>query len=206
MHKYRMAHLLGLAIATAGQAWAIEVENGAGGGAPWVAGMPLNTEVQPAPGEIGISPSAVPVEVADPAVYRVPRTDETENPVPERSTRIAEAPRLHATEGKDVWPTTTLTTVQQEQRDLDAQIAHPITGVTVAPATSTGAVNSTVQLTATAAPVGAPKSIVWTTSDATKATVDANGLVTRKATGTATITATSAVDGSKKGTSAITIS
>ena len=180
--------------------------NGAGAPAPWVAGAPLTTEKQPVPGQIGISPSAVPVVVADPAVYRVPRTDETENPVPGPSTRTAEAPRLHAVEGRDKWNTVPLTTFLDEQRILNAQIKNPVTSITVAPATSTGAVASTVQLTATQAPLAAPSDVVWSTSDATKATVSATGLVTRVATGTATITATSLADGSKKGTSAITVS
>lgn len=191
----------------AGLALAGEIENGGGGdAAPWVAGVPLTTTKQPEPGQIGISPSAVPVVVADPAVHRVPRTDETENPVNSPVERVAEAPRLHAVEGRDRWMPTPLGTILAEQKLLAQQIAHPITAVAVAPATSTGAVGSTVQLTATPTPSTAAKAVVWTTSDATKATVSATGLVTRVATGTATITATSAVDGSKKGTSAITVS
>ena len=184
-----------------------EEGNGAGGDTPpWVAGAPLTTETQPAPGEIGISPSSVPVVVADPAVYRVPRTDETENPVPEQTTRVAEAPRLHAVEGRDKWVTTPLTTILAEQRMLAQQIANPVQSVAVSPATSTGAVASTVQLTATATPAAAVQEFTWTTSDATKATVSATGLVTRVATGTATITAKSKADSTKQGTSAITIS
>lgn len=180
--------------------------NGAGSDAPWVAGQPLTTEKQPEPGQIGISPSSVPVVVADPAEYRIPRTDEKENPLPTESTRVAEAPRLHAVEGRDVWLTTPLTDILAEQKLLSQQIANPVSGVTVTPATSTGAVASTVQLTAAVAPAAAAKAVTWTTSDATKATVDQTGKVTRVATGTATITATSKADGSKKGTSAITIS
>lgn len=183
-----------------------EAGNGGGSDAPWVAGQPLTTEKQPAPGQIGISPSSVPVVVADPAVYRIPRTDETENPLPTESTRTAEAPRLHAVEGRDVWLTVPLTDILAEQKLLSQQIANPITAVAVAPATSTGAVGSTVQLTATPTPASAAKAVTWTTSDASKATVSQTGLVTRIATGTATITATSKADPSKKGTSAITIS
>lgn len=197
---HSMGHLSGLCLAG-------EIENGGGGdAAPWVAGTPLTTDKQPAPGQIGISPSAVPVVVADPAVHRVPRTDEPENPVNSPVERVAEAPRLHAVEGRDRWMPVPLGTILAEQKLLSQQIAHPITAVAVAPATSTGAVGSTVQLTATPTPSTAAKAVVWTTSDATKATVSATGLVTRVATGTATITATSAVDGSKKGTSAITVS
>lgn len=183
-----------------------EEGNGAGGDVPWAAGQPLTTETQPEPGEIGISPSAVPVVVADPDVYRIPRTDEPENPVPEETTRVAEAPRLHAVEGRDKWVSVPLTTILAEQRILNQQIANPLQSLAVTPATSTGAVASTVQLTATPTPAAAPKEVVWTTSDATKATVSATGLVTRVATGTATITATSVADSSKTATSAITIS
>jgi uncharacterized protein YjdB len=198
-------HLTGLAMA--GLAMAEEIDNGGGGdAAPWVAGVPLTTGKQPEPGEIGISPSAVPIEVADPAVYRVPRTDETENPVPTPVERVAEAPRLHAVEGRDKWNTTPLTTILDEQRMIRQQEANPVTTVTNAPKTSTGAAGTTVQLTATVAPVGAAPDVTWSTSDATKATVSQTGLVTRVATGTATITATSKVDSTKKDTTAITVS
>lgn len=183
-----------------------EAGNGGGSDAPWVAGQPLTVEKQPEPGQIGISPSSVPVIVADPAVYRVPRTDEAVNPVPTETERVAEAPRLHAVEGRDKWVTVPLTDILAEQKMLAKQIATPITAVGVTPATSTGAVASTVQLTATPTPANAVKDVVWSTSDATKATVSQTGMVTRVATGTATITATSKADGSKKGTSAITIS
>lgn len=184
----------------------LEIGNGAGGPqAPWVAGAPLTVGTQPEPGEIGISPSAVPVEVADPEVYRVPRTDETENPVPEPSTRVAEAPRLHAVEGRDKWSTTPLTTFLTEQRVLNEQIANPVTSVTVTPETSSGAAASTVQLAAAVAPALAPSEVIWSTSNPALATVDANGLVTRVATGEATITATSMGDPSKTDSAVITI-
>ena len=82
-----------------------------------------------------------------------------------------------------------------------------VTGVTVGPATSTGAVGSTVQLTATIAPAGATgKKVTWSSSNSAVATVDVRGLVTRLKTGTATITATSQDDVAKTGTSAITVS
>lgn len=81
-----------------------------------------------------------------------------------------------------------------------------VTGVTLAPATSSGAVGSTVQLTATIAPAGATgKKVTWSSSDSTVATVDVRGLVTRRKVGTATITATSQDDATKTGTSAITV-
>ena len=81
-----------------------------------------------------------------------------------------------------------------------------VTGVTVGPATSTGAVSSTVQLTATIAPAGAQnKKVTWSSSDNTVATVDVLGLVKRLKVGTATITAKSQDDATKTGTSAITV-
>lgn len=199
-------HLTGLAMA--GLAMAEEIDNGGGGGGtpPWVAGEPLTHGKQPEPGEIGISPSAVPIVVADPSEYRIPRTDEPVNPVPEEVNRIAEAPRLHAVEGRDKWNTTPLTTVLAEQRMIRQQNEYPLTGITMAPKTSTGAVGTTVQLAATPAPGNAVRDVEWTSSDETKATVDQKGLVTRVATGTATITATSKIDASKKDTATITIS
>lgn len=81
-----------------------------------------------------------------------------------------------------------------------------VTGVTVGPATSSGAVGSTVQLTATIAPAGATgKKVTWSSSDSTVATVDVRGLVTRRKVGEATITATSQDDATKTGTSVITV-
>ncbi|CNJ80243.1 phage tail protein [Yersinia intermedia] len=83
--------------------------------------------------------------------------------------------------------------------------AIPVASVTVAPATSTGAVGSTIQLTPNVLPADATdKTGVWTTSDATKATVNSTGLVTRVAVGTATITFTTN-DGAKTASSNITI-
>ena len=76
-----------------------------------------------------------------------------------------------------------------------------VTGVTVTPATSSGA----VQLSASIAPAGATdKSGTWKRSDTAKVTVDSNGLASRKATGTANVTFTT-TDGAKVGTSAITV-
>lgn len=90
--------------------------------------------------------------------------------------------------------------------ESDKFIRVAVTGVTVAPATSSGAAASTVQLTATIAPTGAQnKKVTWSTSNAAVATVSSDGLVTRVATGTATITATSQDDATKTGTSAITV-
>ena len=81
-----------------------------------------------------------------------------------------------------------------------------VTGVALAPATSTGSVGSTVQLTATIAPAGATgKKVTWSSSDNTVATVDVRGLVTRLKVGEATITATSQDDATKTGTSVITV-
>lgn len=88
---------------------------------------------------------------------------------------------------------------------IDTDIDVPVTSVSVTPATSTGAVGSTVQLTANVLPADASdKTGAWTSSDATKATVSSTGLVTRVATGSATMTFTT-TDGAKTGTSAITI-
>lgn len=80
-----------------------------------------------------------------------------------------------------------------------------VTGVTLAPATSTGAVGSTVQLTATIAAGATGKKVTWSSSDNTVATVDVRGLVTRLKVGEATITATSQDDATKTGTSVITV-
>ena len=81
-----------------------------------------------------------------------------------------------------------------------------VTGVTVAPATSSGAVGSTVQLTATIAPAYATgKQVTWTSANTAVATVDASGLVTRVALGTVVVTATSQDDATLTGTSTITV-
>lgn len=81
----------------------------------------------------------------------------------------------------------------------------PVASVSVTPATSTGAVGSTVQLTANVLPAGATnKTGSWSSSDASKATVSQTGLVTRVAVGTSNVTFTTN-DGAKVGTSAITV-
>lgn len=88
---------------------------------------------------------------------------------------------------------------------IDTDPDVPVASVSVTPATSTGAVASTVQLTANVLPTDATdKTGTWTSSDPTKATVNSSGLVTRVAVGTATITFTTN-DGAKTGTSAITV-
>lgn len=197
-------HLTGLGLA--GLALAEEISNGGGGdAAPWVAGVPLTTEKQPAPGEIGISPSAVPIVVADPEEYRVPRTDEPVNPVPQPVERVAEAPRLHAVEGRDKWETTPLTTILREQRAQKAQERAPVTSVDASPSTATVAVGATAQITASAAPVAASQDLTYSSSAPAIATVDEKGKVTGKAVGTATITVASFADPSKTKTVAITV-
>lgn len=81
----------------------------------------------------------------------------------------------------------------------------PVTSVSVTPATSTGAVDSTIQLTANVLPVDATDQTgSWSSSDPAKATVNSSGLVSRVAVGSATVTFTTN-DGAKTGTSAITI-
>ncbi len=91
---------------------------------------------------------------------------------------------------------------------IDVQLTEepvPVASVSVTPATSTGAVGSTVQLTPNVLPADATnKTGVWASSDVTKATITQSGLVTRVAVGSATMTYTTN-DGAKTGTSAITI-
>jgi uncharacterized protein YjdB len=80
-----------------------------------------------------------------------------------------------------------------------------VASVSITPATSTGAVGSTVQLTANVLPADATnKTGAWSSSDTTKATVSQTGLVTRVAVGTSNVTFTTN-DGAKVGTSAITV-
>ncbi|EPJ1407491.1 Ig-like domain-containing protein [Yersinia enterocolitica] len=91
---------------------------------------------------------------------------------------------------------------------IDVQLAEepvPVASVTITPATSTGAVESTAQLTANVLPADATnKTGAWSSSDTTKATVSQAGLVTRVAVGASNITFTTN-DGAKVGTSAITV-
>lgn len=80
-----------------------------------------------------------------------------------------------------------------------------VTGVTVAPATSTVAVGATRQLTPTVAPENATnKAVTYSSSDTSKATVNSSGLITGVAAGTATIT-TKTVDGDFTATTALTV-
>lgn len=72
----------------------------------------------------------------------------------------------------------------------------PVTGVTVAPKTSSVAMGATRNLVATVAPTNATnKSVTWATSNPLIATVSASGVVTPVSSGTCTITVTT-VDGS----------
>ena len=75
--------------------------------------------------------------------------------------------------------------------DTISDVPIAVTGITVAPTTSTLSLSGTTteQLTATLAPAGATGTITWTSSDDTIAEVSATGLVTAKAVGNATITA-----------------
>src|SRR4029077_18136350 len=82
----------------------------------------------------------------------------------------------------------------------------PVATVTVSPASASGSVGATVQLTATLKDaLGNPLSgrvVTWSSSNPAVATVSASGLVTGVAAGSATITATSE---GKSGTSALTM-
>ncbi len=81
----------------------------------------------------------------------------------------------------------------------------PVTAVAVTPATSSGAVGSTVKLTPNFTPSGATdQGGVWSSTDTSKATVNQAGLVTRVAAGTANIRFKSN-DGGYIGTAAITV-
>jgi hypothetical protein len=87
----------------------------------------------------------------------------------------------------------------------DTTAPVPVASVNITPATSTGAVGSTVQLTANVLPADATnKTGAWSSSDTTKATVSQTGLVTRVAVGTSNVTFTTN-DGAKVGASAITV-
>lgn len=86
--------------------------------------------------------------------------------------------------------------------------APTITSVTVEPSTASGAVGSTIQLSAEVVSTNfAPKTVTWSSSSE-NVTVNSSGLVTigNGATGPVTITATSTYDSSKSGTCTITVS
>ncbi|UWG72085.1 MAG: hypothetical protein [Bacteriophage sp.] len=86
--------------------------------------------------------------------------------------------------------------------------APTITSVTVEPSTASGAVGSTIQLSAEVVSTNfAPKTVTWSSSSE-NVTVNSSGLVTigTGATGPVTITATSTYDSSKSGTCTITVS
>ncbi|EKQ8001609.1 phage tail tube protein [Raoultella ornithinolytica] len=99
------------------------------------------------------------------------------------------------------WPDAGNTDIVQVQLDITAANTPPTitrvptvpaTAISVAPATSSGAVGSTVNLTATLTPADASDDVVWTSSDPAIASVVSTGQktakVTRIAAGTATIT------------------
>lgn len=86
--------------------------------------------------------------------------------------------------------------------------APTITSVTVEPSTASGAVGSTIQLSAEVVSTNfAPKTVTWS-SNSESVTVNSNGLVTigTGATGSVTITATSTYDTTKSGTCTIRVS
>lgn len=100
------------------------------------------------------------------------------------------------------WPDGGNTDIIQVQLDITAsdesptitrQVTVPATAISVLPATSSGAVASTVTLTATLTPSGATDVVEWVSSNPSVATVASTGQktaqVTRVAEGTATITA-----------------
>ncbi len=68
------------------------------------------------------------------------------------------------------------------------------TGVSISATTTTVAVGSTLQLTASVAPTDVSQSVSWSTSDATHASVSGSGLVTALAPGSVRITAASTID------------
>ncbi|WP_148250586.1 phage tail tube protein [Raoultella terrigena] len=99
------------------------------------------------------------------------------------------------------WPDAGNTDIVQVQLDITAANTPPTitrvptvpaTAISVAPATSSGAVGSTVNLTATLTPADSSDIVVWTSSDPAIASVVSTGQktaqVTRNAGGTATIT------------------
>lgn len=99
------------------------------------------------------------------------------------------------------WPDAGSTDIVQVQLDITAANTPPTitrapkvasTAITVAPLTSSGAIGSTVNLTATLTPADSSDNVVWTSSDPAIASVVSTGQktaqVTRNAAGVATIT------------------
>lgn len=87
------------------------------------------------------------------------------------------------------WPDAGSTDIVQVQLDITAANTPPTitrvpkvpaTAISVAPATSTGAVGSTVTLTATLTPVDSTDAVQWTSSDPTIASVVSTGRKQRK--------------------------
>ncbi|MBW5843423.1 Ig-like domain-containing protein [Yersinia kristensenii] len=91
---------------------------------------------------------------------------------------------------------------------IDVQLTEepvPVASVTITPATSTGAVGSTVQLTPNVLPADATnKTGVYSSSDTSKVTVNQSGLATRVAVGSSVVSFTTN-DGTKVGSSTITV-
>ncbi|HDT6532450.1 TPA: Ig domain-containing protein [Raoultella ornithinolytica] len=99
------------------------------------------------------------------------------------------------------WPDAGSTDIVQVQLDITAANTPPTitrapkvaaTAISVAPLTSSGAIGSTVNLTATLTPADSSDTVEWTSSDPEIASVASTGQktaqVTRNAAGTATIT------------------
>lgn len=99
------------------------------------------------------------------------------------------------------WPDAGSTDIVQVQLDITAANTPPTitrapkvaaTAISVAPLTSSGAIGSTVNLTATLTPADSSDTVEWTSSDPAIASVVSTGQktaqVTRNAAGTATIT------------------
>lgn len=100
------------------------------------------------------------------------------------------------------WPDGGNTDIVQVQLNITAADTPPTitrsavvaaTALSVAPATSTGAVGSSVTLTATLTPANSTDTVVWESSDPSVVTVSSTGQktaqITRKKVGTATVTA-----------------